>query len=226
VKTRKALDVLVPYLDQSTLRSEAAAAVVAVAESVRGSAATAAIRRVLAEDINAGKKLRARAEKLLGELEKHAGCVTRWDVSGPYNKANVSGIGLGDVAFGPELADAEGVEWRPVTTEADGRINLAKVVGGSNRAVYLRCEAVVPEATKVRMDVGSDDGLLVWLNGELIHKNNIPRAFKWGEDKVDTELVKGSNIVLLKITQGGGGWEASARIRNADGSVLAGLELK
>lgn len=226
VKTRKALDVLVPYLDQPTLRAEAAAAVVAVAESVRGAAATVAVRRALADDVKAGKKLRARAKKLLDELEKNAGCVTHWGLSGPYKKAKVSGHKLGDVAFGPELADAEGVEWRQVTTAADGRINLSKVVGGSNRAVYLRCEMVVPEVTKVRMDLGSDDGVIAWLNGKVVHKNNVPRSFKWGEDQVNLDLAKGRNTLMLKIMQGGGGWEANARIRNVDGSVLTGLELK
>ncbi|MBT3376757.1 MAG: hypothetical protein HN742_14865 [Lentisphaerae bacterium] len=226
VKTRQALDALLPYLGQPALRSEAAAAVISVAEKVRGAASSVAVRRVLDDDVKTGKKLQDRARKLLGELEKHLGCVTRWALSGPHTKSGVSGHSLGDVAFGPELPEATDVSWREVTTAADGRINLIKVVGGANRVVYLRCEAVVPEATKVAMDIGSDDGVVVWLNGEVVHKNNVPRAFKWGEDRVETSLQKGSNILMLKIMQGGGGWEANARIRNLDGSVITELELK
>jgi hypothetical protein len=70
------------------------------------------------------------------------------------------------------------------------------------------------------LEMGSDDGLKVWLNGKLIHAKNVVRPFNGKEDQVKINLKKGVNTLLLKITQGSGEWATGARLRSATGGEL------
>jgi hypothetical protein len=76
----------------------------------------------------------------------------------------------------------------------------------------------------VLLEIGSDDGIKVWLNGKLIHGNNASRGCTPGEDKIRTELDEGWNRLLLKVTQGGGEWSACARFRTPEGDRIDGLK--
>jgi len=44
------------------------------------------------------------------------------------------------------------------------------------------------------------------------------------QDMAPIKLKKGPNSLLLKITQGGGGWAVCARIVDANGLPIAGLK--
>jgi hypothetical protein len=76
------------------------------------------------------------------------------------------------------------------------------------------------------MQIGSDDGVKVWVNGEIVHANNVSRGHKAGEDKVAVRLEKGWNIFLVKVTQGGGGWGFSARLVDDEGNALKNISEK
>jgi hypothetical protein len=57
----------------------------------------------------------------------------------------------------------------------------------------------------------------------VVHSNNIDRGAVPDQDRAPIQLKKGPNLLLLKITQGGGGWSACARIVAADGTPIPGL---
>ncbi len=63
-------------------------------------------------------------------------------------------------------------------------------------------ESAVTQAAQ--LNIGSNDGIQVWLNGEKIHEYPEPRGLKAGEDKVGVQLKQGKNLILLKLDQGGG----------------------
>ena len=71
--------------------------------------------------------------------------------------------------------------------------------------------------------LGSDDGVKAWLNGNLVHGNNVDRGLVVDQDMALVGLKKGTNELLLKVTQGGGGWAVAARIVAMDGLPIAGL---
>jgi hypothetical protein len=145
-----------------------------------------------------------------------------WEVSGPYEEEGKDGKGLFDVAFPPEDPDAKDVKWKPVNGTT---VNLAKVVGGENRVAYLRAAVVSMNERKVRLELGSDDGVKVWLNGTQVHANNATRKrLRRGTDKLDVTLKEGANTLLLKITQNVKGWGATARLVNKDRSYLIGIQ--
>ena len=74
------------------------------------------------------------------------------------------------------------------------------------------------------MEVGSDDGIKVWINGKLVHKNNASRGALPGQDKFNVTLEEGWNDVLMKIINGGGDWSGCARFRGVSGESLKELK--
>jgi len=76
---------------------------------------------------------------------------------------------------------------------------------------------------EARLEVGSDDGVKVWLNDKVVHANNAIRPCTLYEDKVKVTLNRGVNRLLLKVTQGGGEWSACCRLRAPDGAPLDGV---
>jgi HEAT repeat protein len=205
------------------------AALAAAADLVLAAAGTPAQRRTVLTQLVAAKNdtvARAAQESLL-QLEAGEDYLTRWQMAGPYEHAGTDGAGLLDVAFPPEAQGAQGVAWLPAAVAAgpDGIpfVDLVKLLGGDHRAAYLRARVTSPTAQPVRLELGSDDGVKVWLNGRLVHANNAARPVRPGEDKVAAELKQGENTVLLKVTQGQGGWGACLRFRTPDGRHLDGV---
>ena len=62
------------------------------------------------------------------------------------------------------------------------------------------------ERTGVRMRVGSDDAIKVWLNGEVVHKYAINRPARDFQDTFQVDLKKGDNFLLVKVSERGGNW--------------------
>jgi hypothetical protein len=91
---------------------------------------------------------------------------------------------------------------------------------------FLRAQARPPRAQEVTLEIGTDDGVWVWLNGEVVHSNNAMRGFKEAEDRLKVALKSGWNVLLLKVTQGPGDWSAAVRIKDAEGGRLKGLWTK
>jgi hypothetical protein len=223
----EALQLAETLCGEEAVREEAEAAVVRIASALAGShpAAKAALRRIAAESKN--ETLRAEAAKALGAVEPTAGYITGWLAAGPYRRGGKPCQELFDVAFAPEQ-DGKGVEWRPAPRPADpalaGQADLAGVVNGDHAVAYLKARVRSPREVKVRLEIGSDDGIKVWVNGKLVHANNAVRGLTPGQDKVEAVLKAGVNEFLLKITQHTLGCGACVRIRGLDGSLVDGLQ--
>ncbi len=102
-------------------------------------------------------------------------------------------------------------------------IDLKRTFGGQNCVAYLRTNVWSRQALVAQLGLGSDDGIKAWLNGELVHANNVSRGVQPDADKVKVALNKGLNTLMLKVTQGSGDWGACARFRTADGGQLKGI---
>jgi len=68
--------------------------------------------------------------------------------------------------------------------------------------------------------MGSDDGIVCWLNGARIHANNANRGLTVDEDVVKTRLEAGANRILLKVLNGGGNWSGCLHITSPDGRPI------
>lgn len=222
------LDTLLADLARPALRAEATSAALEIGKSMVSShpqAAKVALKAILAAVVD--EAVKEQTELLLESIVKYEDYITTWQVCGPYTRAGTAGHDLHQVPLGPEALDPKDVKWRTVPLNSMAgkpwMVDLAKVVGGQDRAAYLRAFVHSPTDQPVTLELGTDDGVVVWLNAARVHANNTPRPVRPGDDRPRTKLAKGWNEMVLKIAQGSGGWGACARFRTPDGSQLNGL---
>jgi len=227
--TMTALDTAVSYLDDAEVRQEAALAAGQIAERVC-TWDTEKVGKMMGQLIDGDfvDAAKDQARRVLEVIEEHHGFVGAWMVAGPYMQEGANEFDLFDIVFPPEKPGAEEVEWRPVPPEmgAPWNPNLAAFIGSDFRVAYLRSYVWSEKARACRLETGSDDGIKVWLNGAVVHGENVNRGCEAGQDKVDARLEQGWNTLLMKITQGQGGWNACARFVAPDGAKIDGFKVR
>jgi hypothetical protein len=105
-----------------------------------------------------------------------------------------------------------------------GMINIIEAIGNAqNAAAYLQARIWSSREQKATLQLGSDDGVKVWLNGNVVHAKNVARGVSPDEDKVPVTLQAGTNELLLKVTNGAGDWGAIVRFAGEDGKPLRNI---
>jgi penicillin V acylase-like amidase (Ntn superfamily) len=139
--------------------------------------------------------------------------LTDWEVAGPYMQKDKNCTELFDIPLGQELPGTE-VPWRlmpmgqnQVYLDLSGALN-----GGEQRVAYLRTQIESTEETLTRLEIYSDDGVKAWLNGKLVHANNVMRGISPKPDMIEVTLKKGTNQLMLKVTQNIGPWGTIVRL--------------
>jgi len=89
--------------------------------------------------------------------------------------------------------------------------------------VYAFTSLVSPSETDALLLIGSDDGIKVWLNGNLVHNKHQTRGLKRDEDEIPITLKQGENRLLCKVDQHYGGWGLIARVTSRDHTKIDGL---
>jgi HEAT repeat protein len=222
----EALDMSLRYLDDPELVNEAGLAAVSIAESLAD--ANPKLADEVAAEVLAHSKMPAIVKRAWALRVKPAAggpFIRDWLVCGPYRQKGVVGaIAVFDIAFGPEKP-GEDVQW--YAAPVSDTINLMGCFPEqSNCVAYLKAEIIAPEATDAILLMGSDDGIKAWLNGAMVHSNNVDRGQVVDQDMAPIKLKQGSNELLLKITQGGSGWSVCTRIVGLDGLPIKGLRVK
>ncbi|MHC4908252.1 MAG: family 16 glycoside hydrolase [Planctomycetota bacterium] len=167
-----------------------------------------------------------RAAEVVDAIERNEGFVTDWHIAGPFTDKDTPTGELLARPFAPEQGSAATVEWRAVETAhvtPPGRIDLDRAIGGGNRVAYARTSIWSDTARDVRFDLGSDDGIKLWLNDDVLHENNVMRGHSAANDRANGRLRFGWNTLLVKVSQGGGGWAFSCRLRTPEGLALEGI---
>jgi len=109
---------------------------------------------------------------------------------------------------------------------AEHFVNFLGLYGQKNNvAAYALTWIKSDKARDAILAIGSDDGVMVWLNGKQVHKNLVPRGYRSKADRVRIHLNKGRNKLLLKITQGAGDWNFCAHLENKAGSMPKNVSL-
>ncbi len=223
-----ALDLLEPYLDKPALRSAAATALVQIAGRVGGEArdrAVKAVKKVVsAADRDA---IRKKARKVLNDLTRYEDHILTWEAAGPYQGEGKRSKAIFKRAFAPEK-DPASVDWRPIEKGVgDWNVNLQATFGSKDHvAAYVRTRIRSPKQQEARLEIGSDDAVKAWLNGDLVHENYTNRGVGPRQDIVDVELDKGWNTLMLKAVEPEGGWAFACRVRDRNGAALEGLEYR
>lgn len=225
LRSAEALRLAQPYLQSPSLRAEAEVAILRIAEQIppgRDGSVKPALQEIANSSADSTRK--QKATSLVQRFEAVEDYIIDWQVAGPYTRKDAD---LFAVAFAPETARRDTVAWRAISAGTNPgqywRVELDRLIGGYDRVVYLRTRVYAEQAQPARLELGSDDGVKAWLNGELVHSINTVRWVEPGQDVVGVSLQAGWNELLLKIVNGSGGWGACARLRQPDGSRLTGL---
>ena len=138
-----------------------------------------------------------------------------WHLIGPFpNEKGNKGF---DVAYPPEKeialeAEYEGaggkrVRWQRKDNFKDGVVNDLRIFEVNDFVcAYVYREITSPADMQVLSEIGSDDTLTVWVNGQKIFAKNVLRPCKIGEEKITLPLKAGRNQLLMKICQGDQPW--------------------
>lgn len=119
-----------------------------------------------------------------------------WHVTGPLKAKS-----FGDALFpekGVDLTAEFGGKPRWQRHDyADGSIHPLKA--GASTSSYFYRTLVAKSAGTLQIQLGSDDGLELWFNGEKLLSQDVARGVAAGQDTVKATLRTGTNTVLLKI---------------------------
>ncbi|MEP0844275.1 MAG: HEAT repeat domain-containing protein, partial [Phycisphaerae bacterium] len=186
--------------------------------------ALAAVRKAMQSDDAQVKAAAAAALKEFKPLR-----VTRWQFAGPFREEGKGPQELFDVAFAPEK-EPGGAGFRPLpprATRDDGVIDLARMPGAtSNCCAYLRVTVESVQKQDVILSVGSDDGIKIWLNGQVVHASNVTRGLECDKEQARVTLNEGANVLLVKVTQGGAEWSLCLGVKSPDGGPPEGVRFE
>jgi len=104
-------------------------------------------------------------------------------------------------------------EWAALESE-HGIVDLTQLSQENTdlKITYLWTQIDMPEETTGTLGIGSDDGVKVWLNGELVHENWLYREVKPDDDHVPVTFRKGKNQLVLKVQNALGAWGFCCRL--------------
>ncbi len=134
---------------------------------------------------------------------------SRWNVVGPFTAKSTGELYTSE--FGPEQGAAldftrnfgfGNQAWRFADGVFDGEL-FSGLPGGPS-ATYFGKALIAPTARKLDLDLGSDDGFLLYLDGKEIGRNVIDRAGAKDQDKASIDLSPGRHSVVMKIVNTGG----------------------
>ena len=141
-----------------------------------------------------------------------------WHLVGPFEATDGS-HGF-ETDFGPEAhvdlgqSFAEGkLAWAGRDDFVDGEVHH---LSGGTSVTYLYREIETPSERTLTLALGSDDGIKIWLNGNVIHAKNDQRLVAPDTDTATVDLQPGVNRLLMKIVNHGGGYGFYFRVADED----------
>jgi len=149
---------------------------------------------------------------------------TGWKIAGPFS-SSVSESVLNELDFDYltlfKMSASGEAEARATTVSSVGEMAWkdAKAAATNNGVDFIAAFGAVENsvayayrsfhssaAVQTVMQIGSDDGVKIWLNGELVFGNHVNRSLVDGQDAVLVKLREGENRLLVKVAQGWGDW--------------------
>jgi len=144
------------------------------------------------------------------------GWLREWVACGPLEGAQLDKPDLGpDFAAYPGLF-AAGKVWLPVETEPGGRLDIVALYPKTDIGVALfHTYFEIPADATYRLRVGSDDAVRIEIDGRVVHRNDVHRAWQADQDNVPVHLAKGWHRMLVRVVNYGGAWAMSVRLADA-----------
>lgn len=143
--------------------------------------------------------------------------VTDWHLIGPFkidDKPPFAPEQPIDLTISKVGRKGEPLLWKAAKPVDDqGRMDLNRDYPSvDDLAAFGYAEVSSPEARSGQLAVGSDDTMTIWLNGKKVYEYLDRRGFEAAKDRCNVELVKGTNRILVKCGNRGGGWVYSVAL--------------
>ena len=159
--------------------------------------------------------------------------IKEWLVLGPFFPedletdflASANGEAFVNPKPGDTVTTAEGktMIWA-VYRSPETIVNLQHALGRHEQAVcYVFCLLESDKGGDAEILVGSDDGVVVFLNGHRVHTQPVRRPIVVDEDKVAVSLHPGKNRCLIKVSNGLQDWALTTRVLPHTRAVIAGI---
>ena len=179
---------------------------------------------------NAQKDLKEALSKVCAPY----GYIHNWRYSNAFTAKDDKGAetcpAAHNAVFEPEKPDYDYDKWPKFIPAKDAKaaelVTLHKCLGGVQRTAYIVSYIHADSDKEAILEMGSDDMLKVWLNGEMIVDSPKYQALVRASYKIPIKLKKGKNTLMMKISQGTNDWEGCAALKNPDGGLLEGWEDK
>jgi hypothetical protein len=212
-----------------------------VCASLDGYAPEHQIARLTLPGVRLGEKANSIVFRVTGKNEKALGAdlafvglslvpaerrfITDWLLVGPFEAPDMDSLAVAyppekEISLDKRYAGKGGspAAWKKGVARPDGSIDLNEILKPNEQVlVYGLAYVHSPDDRTSHILLGSDDGVRVWLNDELVHSNPAYRGHTVDQDKVMVSLHKGWNKLLIKVLQGAGGWGFSLRFADPDG---------
>ncbi|MBN1384142.1 MAG: discoidin domain-containing protein [Elusimicrobia bacterium] len=165
---------------------------------------------------------------LLFHVSLSAGYIRSWYVCGPFQKGTMDEECFKNEGsiVAKEGRKSGGERWRLFSVLDDAlNFDSPDLFGpNDNCNGFAYVEVVSPREQEAVLLAGSDDGVRIWVNGDMVLNNDIPRGLTLDEDSVNIKLKKGKNRLLFKVNDLGGGWNLSARITDHEENDIKDLK--
>ncbi len=133
-----------------------------------------------------------------------------WETVGPFRAPTAHEALV--TAFAPEMEALSGgpvareyangaLRWEARPDWTDGVVHALR---GESSAFYLLRTVRSAEPRRIRIALGSDDSVRLWIGATLVHSNETARPAAPGQDVVEADLPAGESRLLLKVVNGGG----------------------
>jgi alpha-galactosidase len=157
-----------------------------------------------------------------------------WQVIGPFESGKANQISLDfktpvddDIAKRTDgsldttatyKAGGKTLKWKKATaSKKNGFVDFSKEIGPVEWCVgYAYAELESIHAREAVLRCGSDDGIKIWINGKVVHKNETMRGYTPDSDEAAIQLKSGINRIVVKLTNGASGWGFGIAIPKAN----------
>lgn len=224
-----ALDKTLAYIQEESVREEAAAALVQVSQAL-GEEHPDEVKAALKSAVQL-----IQTDAILQEMAKYSpplapdNHIIVWDFSGPFAIDEDAEAPALDQTFPPELGAGA---WSMIRGGASPQrpwfVDLNLATGGQqeNCVGYLRTWFRSQTDAHAVLEIGTTDGVKIWLNNEIVYMKDETRPIQPNSDQVLIKFNRGTNEMTIKLTQTTGEWGAAVRVAEVPEESLAGLMVK
>ncbi len=163
----------------------------------------------------AENRSRGDIQEFIKQVKAENKFIADWWIIGPFDNPDENGL---QIVYPPEKEFRTdktyrgrkkcSVNWKHHNSEFSGYVDFTKLFGelSDSGVAYAWRTINVQKNASLKIGIGSNDGVRLWVNGKLVLDNKIARKADPNQDVLIVPFKKGENTVLLKIDQLGGGW--------------------